>query len=625
MSDSTPTSRRTIFRSRTISAAGTVGLFTAALVPFTAAATPASADTAPASAGTTATASTSVSATATCGVGGVLTASPQPSCSYGSVGTDTFTVPVGVTSVTVDLFGAEGGSAAGYIVPNPVVDGAPGGLGGESRATLAVTPGQSLQLTLGAAGVPGSSRHGEFARPGGTGHGRGGGGAHGGGGSGGGGSDLRVGAFGGSDRVLVAGGGGGAGNGGPELRGGAGGGEVGQDGGQSDGPAGSGLAGGGADQSTAGHGNPNTLFGGPGTAGIDLDPITGEPDPGSGGTGGNGGAGGPGGGGGGGGWHGGGGGSGGGNPGYVPGAGGGGGSSYAEPSATAVQLLQGVNHGNGRAVVSFRYGTTVALSTDTAGPLFGHPVTVTATVAAADPGQGTPTGSVTFSDRTTTLATVPLNGGRASFGTADLQPGEHDITATYSGDPRFSPGGTGQPAAVTVGFSGPCLTAHHGRLTVVAGQSLCLAPGGEQDGPVTVNPGGALSVNGARINGPVSVSGAAAFTVCGSTVSGPLGVSGTTGFVLIGADRDAGTDCPGNTFDAPVSLSGNTGGLEVSGNTLNAPVSISGNSGSGLLPGQAVPEFADNRVRGPLSCSGNTPTLVHPGTTADGPTSGQCR
>ncbi|MEY9947899.1 Ig-like domain-containing protein [Kitasatospora sp. GAS1066B] len=606
MSSNTPNSRRTILGSTVISLAGATGLVAVAIVPLTAAAATAS-------------------AAAPCGTGGVFTTAPQPTCTYNSVGTDTFTVPDGVTAVTVDLSGAEGGSAAGYIVPHPAISGAPGGLGGETRATLPVTPGQTIQLTLGAAGIPGSSRHGEFARPGGTGHGRGGGGAHGGGGSGGGGSDVRVGAFGGSDRVLVAGGGGGAGNGGPELQGGAGGGEVGLDGGQSNGPLGSGLAGGGGSRIAAGHGNPNTLNGGPGTPGIDLDPITGEPDPGSGGTGGNGGAGGPGGGGGGGGWHGGGGGSGGGNPGYFPGAGGGGGSSYAEPAATGVSLLQGVNQGNGKAVVSFQYGTSVSLTSDTATPLFGHSVTVTATVAPAAPAEGTPTGSVTFSDGTTTLATVPLSGGRASFTTSKFQPGDHGITATYGGDPNFTASSAAQPADVTVGFSEPCITEHHGKLTVASGQSLCMAPGGEQDGPVTVRPGGALAVSGTRINGPVSVNGAAALTVCQSTLSSPLGVNGTTGFVLIGSDQGDTTGCAGNTVEAPVSLNGNTGGMEVSGNTLQAPVTITGNSGSGLLPDQTVPEFEGNVVGGPLSCDGNAPTLWQTGNTVDGPKSGQCR
>lgn len=250
---------------------------------------------------------------------------------------------------------------------------------------------------------------------------------------------------------------------------------------------------------------------------------------------------------------------------------------------------------------------------------------MTATVAPAIPAAGTPAGSVTFADGTTTLATVPLNGGRASLSTGKFQPGRHGITATYSGDPGFTASSTPQPTDVTVGFSAPCVTAHHGRLTVASGQSLCMGPGGEQDGPVTVKPGGALAVSGVRINGPVAADGAAALTICRSTLSGPLGVNGTTGFVLIGSDRDDTTGCAGNTFEAPVHLNGNTGGMEVSGNTLKAPVTITGNSGSGLLPDQSVPEFEGNQVGGPLSCDGNIPTLSQAGNTADGPRSGQCR
>ncbi|MFI6054282.1 Ig-like domain-containing protein [Streptomyces violascens] len=603
MSDSSTASRRTIFKSKMMSVAGTTGLVAAAILPATAAADAAS-------------------TAEPCGTGGVFTTAPQPTCTYDTLGTDTFTVPNGVTAVDVDLFGGEGGSAAGYIDPHPVVSGAPGGLGGETRATLPVSPGQTLQLTVGAAGIPGSSRHGEFARPGGTGHGRGGGGAHGGGGSGGGASDLRVGAFGGSDRVLVAGGGGGAGNGGPQLQGGAGGALVGQDGGQSNGPLGSGLAGGGATQTAAGHGNPNTLNGGPGTPGIDLDPITSEPNPGSGGTGGNGGAGGPGGGGGGGGWHGGGGGSGGGNPGYFQAAGGGGGSSYAEPSATGVSLLQGVSHGNGRAIITFRYGTSITLSTDTATPLFGHAVAVTATVSSADPGASTPTGSVTFSDGAATLATVPLDNGRATFATAKFQPGDHAITATYSGDPVFTASATGAPTTTAVGFSRPCITDHDGPLTVAADQSLCIAPGGRQNGPVEVRPGGALAMSGAEVNGPVSSHGALAVSICHSTLDAPVTLTGTSGLVLLGDGE--GVDCAGNAFRAPLTLDHNTGGLEVSSNTMSAPVTINDNSGSGLLPEDLVPEFEGNRVGAPLRCAGNAPTLRQSGNTVSGPRVGQC-
>ncbi|MFB7257654.1 Ig-like domain-containing protein [Streptomyces nojiriensis] len=594
-----------IFRSKTAVAAGVTGLLAAVL-----AAAPATADPA--------------GAPSPCGAGGTFTASP-PTCTYTAVGTDTFTVPEGVSAVSVDVFGAEGGSAAGFVAPNPPNEGAPGGLGGETRAALAVSAGQSLQITVGGAGSSGSSRRGEYARPGGTGHGAGGGGAHGGGGSGGGATDVRMGAFGPADRVLVAGGGGGAGNGGPLLRGGHGGGPAGEPGGQGGGPEGSGAGGGGATQTAHGTGSRTSPLGGPGISGSDIDPNTGQPNPGSGGPGGNGARGGNGGGGGGGGYFGGGGGSGGGNPDNLYGAGGGGGSGFAAPAATDAVLLPGVNRGNGKAVVSFRYGTSLTVATDTDAPLFGHPVTLTATAAPANPAAGTADGTVTFFDGTTALATVPLDGGQARLRTAAFRPGSHAITATYGGDASHTPGATAGPASVTVGFSRPCITtARVGALTVAAGQALCIASGGSQTGPVKVAPGGSLAITDARVTGPVSAEGALALALCGSQLTGPVSVSGSTGHVLAGSDEGA-TACGGNTFQGPLTFEGNTGGLQASANTVTGPVRIDGNSGSGPLPGADVPAFRANRVTGPLRCEGNAPGLEQTGTVVQGPRSGQCR
>ncbi|MFI5999373.1 Ig-like domain-containing protein [Streptomyces sp. NPDC051366] len=571
---STPraTPRARISTSKTAIVLSATGLLAAVLVPF-AAADPAA-------------------ASSPCGSGGVFTASP-PTCTYATAGTDTFTVPDGVGEIRVDLFGAEGGSAAGFVSPNPPNTGAPGGLGGETRATLAVSAGQSLQITVGSLGSSGTSRHGEYARPGGTGHGAGGGGAHGGGGSGGGGSDVLAGSFGPTDRILVAGGGGGAGNGGPLLHGGNGGGPEAQDGGEGGGPAGSGAAGRGGTQTAHGARNPNSAQGGPGVAGGDIDPNTGQPNPGSGGPGGNGGQGGNGGGG----YFAGSGGSGGGNIGNLYGAGGGGGSSFAAPSATDVSLLQGVNRGNGKAVVSFRYGTTLSLTADTNTPLFGHAVTLTAAVDPANPTAGAPGGTVTFSEGTKQLATVPLTGGRAEFRTSALRPGAHPVTATYSGDPANAASATAGATDVTVGFSRPCITtAHGGPLTVATGESLCIAPGGSQTGPVTVRSGGALAVTDAELTGPVSADGALAVAFCGSKLTGPVTVGRTTGSVLIGSD-DPAAGCAGNTVRGPVSLNGNTGGVEFSANT----------------------------VVGPLRCDANVPAPQQGDNTVEGPRSGQCR
>jgi hypothetical protein len=73
--------------------------------------------------------------------------------------------------------------------------------------------------------------------------------------------------------------------------------------------------------------------------------------------------------------------------------------------------------------------TTLTASPNPSTP--GQSVTFTATVTS---GAGTPTGTVTFKDGAATLATVALVGNTAAFSTASLSPGQHSITATYSGD-----------------------------------------------------------------------------------------------------------------------------------------------------------------------------------------------
>jgi hypothetical protein len=68
----------------------------------------------------------------------------------------------------------------------------------------------------------------------------------------------------------------------------------------------------------------------------------------------------------------------------------------------------------------------------------GQAVTFTATVSAAAPGSGTPTGSVEFLDGTTVLGFRTLSAGQATFKTSTLSVGSHAITAKYEGDSLFN-------------------------------------------------------------------------------------------------------------------------------------------------------------------------------------------
>src|SRR6202012_1843983 len=62
---------------------------------------------------------------------------------------------------------------------------------------------------------------------------------------------------------------------------------------------------------------------------------------------------------------------------------------------------------------------------------------VTFTAAVTGTG-GTPSGTVIFTDGTTTLATKPLVNGVATFQTSSRPVGQSSITASYSGDSNFA-------------------------------------------------------------------------------------------------------------------------------------------------------------------------------------------
>lgn len=174
---------------------------------------------------------------------------------YTTQGASSFTVPSGVTSLTVKLWGGGGGGGAG----GSAAAGGAGGGAGEATGTISVTPGETLTVYVGGGGSAGTRN---------TAGGGGGGGAYSsiyrgttalaiaaGGGGGGGGRNSAGntggagGAGGGTNGIAGAtSGAGGGGGGGTQSAGGAGG-----TGGTNDGSAGSSLTGGlGGDGRTSG-------------------------------------------------------------------------------------------------------------------------------------------------------------------------------------------------------------------------------------------------------------------------------------------------------------------------------------------------------------------------------------
>jgi hypothetical protein len=96
--------------------------------------------------------------------------------------------------------------------------------------------------------------------------------------------------------------------------------------------------------------------------------------------------------------------------------------------STAAALAEVVNHAS----------TTTRLTSSRNPSVYGQAVTFTTTVTAVSPGTGTPSGTVTFKDGTTVLATATLDAsGRATFSTSALGVGNHSITAVYGGNTSY--------------------------------------------------------------------------------------------------------------------------------------------------------------------------------------------
>ncbi|MBV8979900.1 MAG: Ig-like domain repeat protein [Acidimicrobiia bacterium] len=358
----------------------------------------------------------------TCGTAGTYSGATN-ACTF-TTGKDAFTVPAGWSTIKVDTFGAQGANAQHLSGDN----GADGGPGGEVVGTLSVTPGQVLQIDVGAQGGGGAGGGGGY-NPG----------LYGGAaGAGGGASDVRFNsdsscatamtcALG--DRLVVAGGGGGGGGLHGTGVGGAG-----------TGPTGAGANGTDGAPSTGGGGGASTTAGGGGGAGPFA--FLNAAVNGAGGTSGSGGAGGAaavsaanssaggGGGGGGDGYYGGGG----GGAGYSSaGAGGGGGSGYVISSALLSSFPGASQTGNGKVVISAV--TSMALSTASTTHTYGDAVTFGATLTPSSA-----TGTVQFKvDGTNLGSPVTVSGGTAtSPSTSTMGAGSHTITASFSSTTNFT-------------------------------------------------------------------------------------------------------------------------------------------------------------------------------------------
>jgi VCBS repeat-containing protein len=141
-----------------------------------------------------------------------------------------------------------------------------------------------------------------------------------------------------------------------------------------------------------------------------------------------------------------------------------------------------------------KLATTVTLLSSANPSVFGQGVTFTITVAPAS-GSGTPSGAITLQDAGSTMTTLNLVNGQASFTTASLAIGSHSITASYGGDVNFNSSSSTMSETVNKASTATSLSSSANPSTISQSVTFTatvniVAPGaGAPTGTVTFNDG----------------------------------------------------------------------------------------------------------------------------------------
>ena len=171
-------------------------------------------------------------------------------------------------------------------------------------------------------------------------------------------------------------------------------------------------------------------------------------------------------------------------------------------TSTSTALTQTVNQDSST--------TTIVSSVNPS--VYGQPLTFTASVSANSPGSGAPTGTITFSYGSTTLGTVSLTNGMASFTTSAPMPvGDPNVKASYSGDTNFkASSGTvaqtvNQDATTTAVVSSANPSVYGESVTFTATVSANAPGSGTPTGSVTFTNGSTTLGTVALSNGTASI------------------------------------------------------------------------------------------------------------------------
>jgi len=222
--------------------------------------------------------------------------------------------------------------------------------------------------------------------------------------------------------------------------------------------------------------------------------------------------------------------------------------------------------------------TTVLSSSNPA--VYGSSVTFTATVSS---GAAAPTGTVTFSDGTTVLATVALNSiGVATLTTSGMGIGSHNMTAAFSGDAHLSPSSDSLSQVVVVVPTTTLVTSTQNPSTYGVTDTMTATVTAQDGSPVS---GSVTFSDGSTVLATVPLSGGkASFDASGLAVGAHTITASYSGSASDAASTSAPLDQVVTAIPTAVTLTSS-----VNPSTLNQTVTFTATvSESGGIPGGTV-------------------------------------
>ena len=246
---------------------------------------------------------------------------------------------------------------------------------------------------------------------------------------------------------------------------------------------------------------------------------------------------------------------------------------------------------------------------------YGQSVTYMATITAATgyPGAGTPTGTVTFSQGATTLASaVPVNGsGQASFSTSALSVGSHTITASFTGTNDWqNSSGNAAPQAVqdatsTAVVSTPNPSPYGQSVTFTATITGGGTGAGTPTGTVTFSQGATTLASAVPVNG----SGQATFSTTTLAVGSNIITASFTG--TNGWQNSSGNAAPQVVQAVPLAITASSASMTYGGTVPTITPSYSGFVNGDTAASLTTPPTCSTTATGvspagsyPSSCTG---------------------